>query len=110
VSPYCRPCTRRYANTYYADKQHDCIVAKVYRLSRGRYAEMLESQGGRCAVCGDAESARFNGRVKRLAVDHDHVTGRVRALLCQRCNTVIGAAHEDTGLLAKAIAYLERHA
>lgn len=42
-----------------------------------------------------------------LAVDHSHKTGRVRGLLCKRCNLTIGAAEDDIALLGKMIAYLE---
>ncbi|WP_406418459.1 endonuclease VII domain-containing protein [Streptomyces sp. NBC_01614] len=65
---------------------------------------MLERQGGACAIC--------RGRNKsghQLHVDHDHTTGRVRALLCQQCNAMLGHARDDIETLRAAIAYLERH-
>jgi len=106
---YCASCTRLYANTYYAAKSHDCIVSKAYGLKRGQYAEMLEAQGGVCAICGQPEAQKFAGKLKRLSVDHDHQTGRARALLCSACNAIIGYGQDDKARLQKAIAYLEAH-
>lgn len=57
-----------------------------------------------CAICGAPIS--ISGR--RLAIDHDHVTGKFRGLLCSNCNTGIGMFKEDTELLQKAIEYLRR--
>src|SRR5579859_221353 len=99
VSPYCAPCTRHYANTYYRAKAHDLVVSKVFGIPRGEYARMLEAQSGRCAVCHRAEWSMFGANVKKLAVDHDHKTGKVRELLCNRCNTVIGRAEDNILLL-----------
>jgi len=70
---------------------------------------MLKAQNRKCAICGRDETATHNGRVKQLSVDHDHVTGRVRALLCGGCNAGLGAFRSDPAALAAAIAYLKRH-
>ena len=43
----------------------------------------------------------------RLAVDHNHKTGRVRGILCSFCNTALGKFDDSVGLLARAIEYLE---
>ena len=56
------------------------------------YEAMLASQGGVCAICREPEKIRVSGgRPRRLAIDHEHGPGgRVRGLLCYRCNTVLG--------------------
>jgi hypothetical protein len=64
-----------------------------------QYNEMHDLQAGLCKICGRAESV--SGR--RLAVDHDHVTGLVRGLLCTKCNTTVGWVEQHPSL----IAYLE---
>jgi len=76
------------------------------------YDHMLEVQGGTCAICRLPEWRLHprSGVLHTLAVDHDHVTGKVRALLCNRCNIVLGHAKDDQALLRAAIAYLEAHA
>lgn len=72
-----------------------------YRLRMGEYFALLEAQENRCAICGlMAEDFEFH-------VDHDHTTGAVRALLCKRCNPMIGLALENPATLRAAAAYLE---
>ena len=67
------------------------------------YLRILKNQGGVCAICGGSQSGR------RLAVDHDHSTGKVRGVLCSKCNTVLGQARDSTEILEKAICYLKRN-
>ena len=66
---------------------------------------MREAQGDRCAIC----KGERCGPGDRLHIDHDHVTGKVRALLCSRCNTMIGLAGDDPARLTAAAAYIRRH-
>lgn len=68
-----------------------------------------ETQRGLCAICREPETAvhAVTGAPKDLAADHDHATGRVRGLLCQRCNTGIGLFRDRPDLLRSAIDYLE---
>lgn len=80
-------------------------------LSLAEYQVLHDAQAGLCAACGKPERATHrNGTVLRLAVDHDHATNQVRALLCSRCNYSLGYARDDVAMLAKLIAYLEFHA
>jgi hypothetical protein len=81
-----------------------------YGLTNGDFEHMLQSQRGLCAICHQPETSTWNGRVRKLAVDHDHATGAVRALLCQRCNLTLGRMQDDPALLRKAADYLEEHA
>ena len=76
---------------------------KAYGMTVADYDAMLARQGGRCAIC-----RRPPGK-RRLAVDHDHRTGRNRALLCGSCNLLIGYARENLRVLWAAIEYLHRH-
>lgn len=75
-----------------------------YGLTVEDYERMLTDQGGTCAVCGDPPGA------KALAIDHDHATGRARALLCVRCNTALGHALDDPARLLALAAYVSQHA
>jgi len=67
------------------------------------YAELLQKQGGVCAIC-----ARPNASGRQLAVDHCHRSGVVRGLLCTLCNTAIGSFGDNPDLLEKAKAYICR--
>lgn len=70
-----------------------------YGLTKGDYEVLLEAQGGVCTICGGTGKSR-------LAVDHDHVTGRIRGLLCSECNTGIGKLREDPEIISRALAYI----
>src|SRR5712664_2370946 len=65
----------------------------------GTYKAMFIQQAGLCAICRRPETGHYKGRIKSLAIDHDHASGRIRALLCQRCNKGIGAFRHDTARL-----------
>lgn len=65
---------------------------------------MFKAQGGVCAVCEQPQL----GDIKNLAVDHNHETGEVRGLLCNRCNPAL-AILDDPAWLAAALAYVEAH-
>lgn len=57
--------------------------AKALGVTDEEYARMLAAQGGGCAICGAKPKTR------RLHVDHDHASGKVRGLLCHRCNRAL---------------------
>lgn len=75
-----------------------------YGVSIQRYEAMLVAQGGRCAICG---RSAFDSTGRRLCVDHDHGTGRVRGLLCMRCNRGIGHFEDSVTTIRAALKYLE---
>ena len=72
-----------------------------YGISVDEYERMLAEQIGRCAICGKQPDSR-----RRLAVDHDHLTGALRGLLCTSCNTGIGHLRDDAERLRLAHDYL----
>jgi hypothetical protein len=74
---------------------------KLYGLTIELYEELYKKQGGLCAIC--------NSWKKRLHVDHDHNTGKVRSLLCGNCNSALGLFKESSELLSMASAYLQAH-
>ena len=80
-----------------------------YQCTPEAYRTMLEAQGGKCAICRSEPTARFNGRLKQLSVDHDHVTGRIRALLCNGCNAGLGHFGNNPLTLIAAAQYLALH-
>ena len=89
----------------------DSVIKSKYGLSPEEYEDLAVAQDRVCAICGQAETCQSrNGRVKNLAIDHDHCTGKVRALLCASCNTGLGYFKDRTDLLLAAIEYLRKHA
>ena len=95
-------------NVVYAPVAREGLLKKKYGLTLAEYDELLTSQGGKCAVCGADNSGCSNkdGTYQPMYVDHDHKTGKVRGLLCSRCNTALGYVHDDPGILIKLAAYL----
>lgn len=75
-----------------------------YGLRISDYDRIHAAQGGGCAICGAKDSKVGHG----LHVDHDHVSGKVRGLLCQPCNTSLGKMDDCPARLRKAALYLER--
>lgn len=75
-----------------------------YGIGIPEYKAMMTEQNGLCGICGRGPT----GKRYNLDIDHDHVTGAVRGLLCQTCNRMLSNAHDDTRLLSLAIAYLCR--
>lgn len=73
------------------------------------YDRMYAEQGGVCAICKQPERGDSNvGGVKRMSIDHDHATGKIRSLLCAACNTRLGILENDD-FVKSAIAYLAGH-
>jgi hypothetical protein len=77
-----------------------------YGLTRAQHAALYLAQNYRCAICGVEQT---QGK-RRFGVDHDHVTGKVRGLLCHYCNAMLGHGRDRIELLEAAIEYLKRHA
>lgn len=101
---------RHYANNteYYLQKSRRQRFDN-YGITQDEYEAMLDAQGGVCAICAEPERAKHqNGLPRSLAVDHDHVTGAVRGLLCTNCNQALGKFKDDPARIQKAIDYLRR--
>jgi hypothetical protein len=79
------------------------------KCESGQFQVLLQVQHGRCAICGATEGHRScRGKVCRLAVDHDHETGKVRGLLCNNCNRGLGRFKDSVENLEAALRYLQR--
>jgi hypothetical protein len=75
---------------------------RKYGITSEEFERMFFEQKGRCAVC--------SKEVERPPhVDHDHVSGKNRQLLCANCNWILGYAHDDESILQAAIQYLRKH-
>ena len=93
----------RKANPAKCDQYHLKTELKKYGLTIPQYEIMLSSQDGGCKICG---TTKPGARFKRLVVDHDKETGRVRGLLCDLCNRGIGLLKHDLSILRSATEYL----
>lgn len=82
----------------------DCIQSqraqRLYNITRDDFERMLMKQEGRCAICKTIPK-------RKLDIDHCHQTGKVRGLLCNRCNIVLGQVEDNVELLKCAVEYLQ---
>ena len=109
LDSYCKECLR----IYYTLRS----IKKRYNISKNQFEHILRDQKSCCAICGvkfanlfhphNKESFTYHASAPR--VDHNHKTGVVRGLLCDRCNLLIGEAHENTIVLVNAIKYLRKN-
>lgn len=129
----CNECIKLFQKAYYSRNKQRILAAKhtyykknkqriktytrqyqlnkLYSVTKEDWNRFFESQNGCCAICGQQES-RVNyksGNIQALSVDHDHRTGRVRGLLCHRCNRLLGFMNDDPALLEKMVVYLRLH-
>lgn len=103
---FCRECVAIKAKARRADPVRlERIKAterkRAYGLTSDQYKAMMALQHGGCAVCGEPP--------QKWCVDHDHVTGKVRGLLCNHCNAALGLFKDNPAALQSAIYYLALH-
>lgn len=108
----CKSCTNKKAREQYtgwSGRHREPYLAR-YNLTVQAYNSLLEAQGGVCAICMGSETrAHPNGTVHLLSVDHDHLTGMVRGLLCGSCNRGLGMLKDSVFIVRSAANYLEAY-
>ena len=86
-------------------KDHPLRLTTGAKIRLSEYRQLLERQSGKCAICGNVSA---DAHYRALLVDHDHVTGKIRGLLCNECNIGLGRFKDSIDLLRQAITYLEQ--
>lgn len=79
-----------------------------YGMTDEEFYKLLALQNGVCACCGRPEIARHNDKLRSLSVDHDHLTGQIRGLLCTKCNTALGLLDENIDKCYMLINYIRK--
>lgn len=115
---YCKQCCKIQSDNYYRtnnkyikkytnnrynknkDYAREERLKKNFGITIEEYNLMVKNQDNKCAICGSIPTK------KRLAVDHDHKTNKIRGLLCQHCNTALGLFKDNSHLLLNAMKYL----
>ncbi len=105
---YCKKCKNKW-NSNWRKRNPDIVKSmnlKHYNnIDLNSYNEMFVKQKGKCAICNKHQS-EFK---RSLAVDHDHKTGKIRKLLCVKCNAGLGQFNDNVSLLNSAISYLKEN-
>ena len=104
--------TAKYNKRYAAEnpelmkkKDRKNMLKRFWNMTPEQYDEMLQKQNGTCALCDRTES----NPNKRLCIDHDHTTGKIRGLLCDNHNRAMGLFKDSIEDLEKAIVYLKSY-
>lgn len=97
----CKDCIYKQTRNRYSDNYRKGNQLKSkYGITLEQYNKMLEQQAGVCKICKKKDEYR------ELCVDHNHNNGKIRGILCNRCNRAVGMLNDDPKLLAIAINYL----
>lgn len=90
------------------DSPKDRLLQRNYGITKDDYDALLVEQNGVCAICKMEESKthNFSNKIQDLSVDHCHKSGKVRGLLCHRCNTLLGLVDDNKKILLNSINYL----
>lgn len=91
--------------TRHLTKGRDYMLRRTYGITLEQWDGLFTSQGKRCATCPATEP----GARKGWHTDHCHTTGKVRGILCQRCNLTAGHVKDDITVLQNLIDYIRRH-
>ncbi len=106
----CKETMKKYQTTdNFKESRRNYDYKKYYGITLKEYDDLVLKQNGLCAICGSKETLTFKGKIKRLSVDHNHTTKRVRELLCDSCNKCIGLVNENIDVLARMVSYLKKH-
>lgn len=103
-APYPGPrCATHHRIKKRADREraHDAHIVRTFGGEPGDYAKILAFQNGVCFIC-----RRAKGISKKMAMDHDHKTGKRRGILCSVCNQMLGHAHDNPDMFYRAAFYL----
>lgn len=107
----CKNCISEYDSKRRRDpKQRRRESLKLrYNILPDQFILMLKKQNGVCAICKQFEIKKdSNGQIQPLSVDHCHLTGKIRGLLCHNCNVLLGHAKNDPKTLREAANYVEQ--
>lgn len=108
----CIQCTKDLMKTKYkrtSERSRAIHLKRTYDLTEEEYGVLYQEQNGVCAICGQPETNvnSKTGKVRNLAIDHSHKTGRIRGLLCRKCNTALGNLDEDIDKIQRLIDYIK---
>jgi len=106
----CKKCTKIVKKKYYDENKEYFVeydLQNKYGLSIEQKNSMALKQNNECYLCHITLEEHFERYNKSFAVDHDHITGQIRKLLCSSCNTAIGSMKDDSSLLRRAADYID---
>jgi hypothetical protein len=102
----CKNCRKEENKKYYKPRK-ETLKKRLskHNITPEVYNDMFDKQEGKCPICGRHQTELKKG----LCVDHDHLTGKKRGLLCTKCNLRLGTFNDNIEDLKRAIIYLEKY-
>jgi len=103
---------KNYATKYNETNAYDKVTKRIirkYGLKLEEYNQFVIDCNNKCNICGLQETRKFLGETRRLFLDHDHKSGKIRGLLCFSCNIGLGKLKDNIKILQAAIDYLKQH-
>jgi len=104
LEDWCKKCTKDRSKSYYK-KNKRCLKnsqrLRIYGITESEYKKIFVLQGECCAICWTT-----NPNSKDWHIDHDHITNKVRGILCSDCNRLLGGARDNPNILKLGIKYL----
>lgn len=103
LAAVCKQCNKKACDQHRKDNPRyyrNYHLTKTYGITLDEYEKLSQFQNNCCFIC--------NNQEETLHVDHNHTTGEIRGLLCQRCNLVLGQIEDNCKILKRAIEYLEK--
>jgi hypothetical protein len=112
----CKPCHVAHTGNYYAGLSPERKARRIAQIKAKKYGMTLEqmqalvaAHDDNCDLCGKPDTThRKRTWTRQLTLDHDHVTGRYRGLICSECNLALGHTKDDPALLRRMADYVER--
>ncbi len=104
---HCKDCKKPYTIKWWKKNPHKNreYTLKKYGITEKQYLLMLKKQGDRCALC-KRPASQFK---RNLDVDHNHITGHIRGILCNFCNhRIMKHFNDDKKLYRKIVRYLTK--
>ena len=91
----CKPCQTNVRREYYKPNEK---TRQQLKISNEFYEELMKNE--QCNICGDT--------LTKKCIDHDHMTKKIRGVLCNHCNTALGLFKDNISVMKDAIQYLEQ--
>lgn len=111
--PKCKACAKVETTTWRFNQSPERLkhlyLTNTYGLSYTEFLNILEEQNNTCKICGKPIDADIEARLLKsdsAVVDHCHISGKVRGILCNECNRGLGYFHDNKQALLRAAAYL----
>lgn len=113
LKSWCKQCCIDYSSQWTKSNMDKVRASRLkckHNISLELYQTKLQNQNGLCAICNKASTRAANsGTIRSLCLDHCHITGNIRGLLCDSCNTAVGLLNDNIDVAVNLVNYLIKY-